>query len=105
MSLSIDVDTVTAVLLADGWHTVVNGSFDLDAYEYLWSGIDGVKVADLRKYPNERGGDRDPILLHGGGNSGVCATGFSFTAEDGDRVSGPLTAILAVRHRPEGTAA
>jgi hypothetical protein len=39
----------------------------------------------------------DPTVLHGGGNSGVCAVGFSFK-EDVSLVSGPLTAILAVRH-------
>lgn len=75
MSLAIDVDNVTAVLLADGWHTVVDDSFNLDAYEYTWQGE----------------------ALHGGGQSGVCATGYAFTDSDGDSLAGPLTAILAVR--------
>jgi hypothetical protein len=33
MSLYIDVDRVSSVLLADGWHAVAEDSFDLDAYE------------------------------------------------------------------------
>lgn len=77
MSLAINTDHVTAVLLTDGWHDVTDASFDLDAYEYVWAG--------------ER--------MHAGGNSGICATGFSFKTLDGDDLSGPLTAIQAVRHR------
>lgn len=83
MSLAIDVDRVTAVLLADGWHHVANQSFTLDSYEYLW-------------YPtNTRRSDFE--ILHGGGQSGVCATGFAFQDTDGQTTAGPLTAILAVR--------
>jgi hypothetical protein len=39
MSLSIDIDRVSDVLLADGWHRVIfqNGesTFLIDAYEYI----------------------------------------------------------------------
>ncbi len=80
MSLAIDVDEVTEVLLADGWHTVSDKSFELDAYEYTWSGE----------------------VAHGGGSSGVCATGFAFRedwATPPRLMAGPLTAILAVRYR------
>lgn len=88
MSLVIDVDQVTEVLLAGGWLAVTDKSFTVDAYEYLW-------------WPNERSRETgDPTLLHGGGNSGVCATGFSFKTSDGQIVSGPLTTILAVKTRP-----
>ena len=37
MSLAIDVDRVIQVLLADGWHEVLDDSFDLDAYEFIHS--------------------------------------------------------------------
>lgn len=75
MSLSIDTDAVTSVLLADGWHNVADQSFDLDSYEYVW-------------------GER---IVHGGGNYGICATGFTFTTNAGITLSGPLTSLLAVR--------
>lgn len=81
MSIAIQVDNVTAVLLADGWHDVADDTFDLDSYEYLH-------------------GDH---LLHGGGNSGVCATGFTFRETGGQLLSGPLTAVLAVRHKEAQT--
>lgn len=74
MSLYIDVDKVTEVLLTDGWHTVADSSFNLDSSEYHY-------------------GD---MLLHGGGNSGVCATGFTFIDDQGKTLFDPLTAILAV---------
>lgn len=78
MSLYIDTATVTRVLLADGWHDVEAKSFTLDAYEYL----------------------EDEELLHGGGQDGICASGFNFTTPGvlGDTtLTGPLTSILAVQ--------
>ena len=32
MSLTIEVDDITHVLLADGWHTVHDASFGIDSY-------------------------------------------------------------------------
>jgi len=66
--------------LADGWHQVVETSFDLDSYEFIADGDD---------------------LVHGGGSSGICAAGFTFktdvmTSTGFLRISGPLTSILAV---------
>ncbi len=81
MSLAIETAEVTAVLLGDGWHEVADSSFDLDSYEYI-HGTDS------------RG---DTVLAHGGGQSGVCATGYVFKEPDGTFTYGPLTAILAVR--------
>jgi hypothetical protein len=98
MSLAIDVDTVTHVLLSDGWHAVAAGSFTLDSYEFLWSGFDGLKVRELHTRRNEYGGDVDPMILHGGGNHDICAIGFAFTTVDGDTMGGPLSAVLAVRY-------
>jgi hypothetical protein len=97
MSLGIDMDAVTAVLLADGWHEVTDASFMLDLYEFLlWP----------------EGKERPPRTVHRGGASGICMTGFQFAeqiaitgAGPSDlpskrvvrMISGPLTAILAVR--------
>ena len=77
MSLAIDVDTVTAVLLSDGWHDVADDTFVLDAYEFIYGGQ----------------------ILHGGGNGGVCSTGFNFKEPSGAWLCGPLTAVLAVQHK------
>lgn len=78
MSLAIDLDSVAAVLLDDGWHEVLDESFAIDAYEYTWA--------------------------HGGGAAGICAAGFSFLTREHDLgvsgrilIAGPLTAVRAVK--------
>lgn len=86
MSLLINPDRITGVLLLDGWHDLEAGTFDLDSYEF---GI---------AHDNGRG----PDLWHAGGAAGITATGFAFTPLGTlDRISGPLTAILAVRELPD----
>lgn len=81
MSLAIQIGDVVSVLLADGWHEVENTSFTIDSYEYL------------------EDSSADSFVLHGGGQSGICATGFRFLedTERGTYLAGPLSAILAVR--------
>ena len=77
MSLDIDIQDVAEVLLADGWHVVHGKSFGLDGFDFTLAGR----------------------RVHGGGDSGVCATGFSFVPDqEGSRIAGPLTSILALRY-------
>jgi hypothetical protein len=78
MSLRIDIDYVKSVLLADGWHPVYKESFDIDSYEFI-------------QEANSR-----PMLIHSGEHS-TCAAGFSFMEDEDTVISGPMTAILAVR--------
>ena len=86
MSLAIDIDKTTRVLLADGWHTVDEHSFYIDSYEYLW----------------HHEGHNSPDLVHGGGSSGICAAGFGFLdSETQELMFGPLTSILAVQANRE----
>ena len=82
MSLEIDVDKVTDVLLADGWHKVGKSTFAIDAYEFI----------------QRRGEGRDPIMLVSGGSvQGVPSTGATWLdAKTKSYVSCPLTSILAV---------
>ena len=75
MSLSLEVKQVSGVLLADGWHTVAEQSFDLDAYEY-WHG------GHMRQ------------------KEGVPATGAKWREPDGTMVVCPLVSVLAVRLTP-----
>jgi hypothetical protein len=79
MSLAIDVDNITHVLLADGWHEVQDASFGIDSYEFM-----------------SRQGMGNSPMLGGGQEKHVAASGFSFT--EGDHIlSGPLTSVLAVK--------
>lgn len=81
MSLAINPDHITRVLLADGWHPVHNTSFNIDSYEFVW---------------------RD-LIVHGGGQSGITAAGYIFTTDGGVILCGPLTSVLAVELKPKRT--
>ena len=72
MSLAIRPDKVTAVLLADGWMPVVEGSLEFGAFEFQDAGADS---------------------SHGPGG-----LGFSFeSSRGGERVTGPISSLLAVQ--------
>jgi hypothetical protein len=75
MSLAIDVDNVTAVLIAGTWYEVADESFELDSYEYMTG----------------------ELILHGGGTAGITAAGYRFKTRVGAWMYGPLTAIQSVR--------
>ena len=85
MNLAIDVDSVTHVLLGDGWHEVVDKSFTVAPYEY------GRTVAT---------GDGAPsfeLVLVAGGASPM---GFAFDeARTGASMCGPLASVVAVRRQ------
>ena len=93
MSLAIEVTEVLRANVRGIWHDVdlykknnkLLSSFCIDAYEFVKSyGTNGIPLAD-------------PYLVHGGGQSDICPTGFSFVdADTGLTVSGPLTSLDAV---------
>jgi hypothetical protein len=81
MSLAIEVDEVVKVNISGKWYDVNHyddgrtSSFALDSYEFI----------------------NGSLLLHGGGEGGMCATGFTFVdAETNLTMAGPLTSIIAV---------
>jgi hypothetical protein len=74
MSLAIDPESVSAVLMADGWHEIERGTFRLDAYEYLQDGLGSLDF----------------------GSAGFCFDTERGGMMAGSRVAGPLTSILAV---------
>jgi hypothetical protein len=78
MSLYINIEKVYAVCVGNRWTQIEEGSFDLDSYEF----------------------QHDDNLLHGGGQGGLCATGFRGKVIDdpiGGFIQGPLTALQGVR--------
>jgi hypothetical protein len=75
MSMAIDVERVTSVLLPDGWYEVSEGSFAVGSYEYLQSG---------------------ESVYWGSGPASI-PSGFSYE-NSGTRIAGPLTTVLAVRY-------
>jgi hypothetical protein len=62
MSLPIEVENVIGVLLKDGWHDVVDQSFEIDTYKYLRDGVPEIESGQADEMPSigatwkERGG-------------------------------------------------
>ena len=71
--MNIQIKNVTNVLLADGWHAVDEGSFRVDTYQ--------LRTGNTVKAP-----------------SGTAVDGFEFGLL-GERVAGPLSSVLAIRHK------
>jgi hypothetical protein len=86
VSLQINMSKISAVLLGNQWHDVVPETFGIDAYE----------LGSYYPSPDYASGFAFS-MHHGGGESGVCSTGFAFQSTEGTWVSGPLTAIQAVK--------
>lgn len=77
MSIHIEPSTVTAVLLADGWHDVTPGTFS---------------TGDIALAPEQQ-------LMYLQNLPAVHnAVWFTMTERGAGRLAGPLTAILAVRY-------
>jgi hypothetical protein len=80
MSLAIEVNDVVEVLLPDGWHPVVDGSFEIDGYEFL---------------------HEDIVRVGGGGVEGISATGATWKEPSGEWVACPFPQIRAVKYKRE----
>ena len=93
MSLAIEVDDVTQLLLADGWHTVDDASFESTLTSSggmkAWTTarvLEVVKTSTSRQQGHRGSTAREHIA----------AAGFSFT-EGAHVLCGPLTSVLAVK--------
>ncbi len=81
MSLDINPDKITEVLVSGQWIAIRPGTFDIGGYNFAYSSY---------------------ALLSAGESDDVTATGFgaSMADESGHRICGPLTALQAVKVRP-----
>lgn len=91
MSLSIDVEKIKEVLLADRqWHQVADGSFEIDAYEFL-------RGSEFKPGVEEAG-----MLLKTGSEGLLSTRGARWSEVDsgGKRrlVFCPITAIQAISY-------
>lgn len=83
---AIPTKDIWSVLLADGWHDVLAGSFAIRTYEF---------VSD----PDTR---QSPWPIHQADGAGYSFLAFRDESENSDLdtcwMSGPVSAILAVKH-------
>jgi len=100
VSLAIDVEKVTEVLIGDCWFEVEPRSFTLDSYEFIEPPDEYDPELDHAGMGRAHWESQYGFTLHGGGQSGVCATGFVFAhaKQGGAYVAGPLTAVSAVKY-------
>lgn len=75
MARKIDADNIIAVLLADGWHEVAEGSFYLDDYEFY-----------RKHWASQPSGDPPPAA--------------SWKDSNGYRIVCPLGSVLGFRLKP-----
>lgn len=85
MSIAIEIDNVSAVLLRDGWHEVLNKSFEIDAYEFI--------------HHNDPESQDYEVRVGGGELDGISAKGAKWqNATDGTWIACPLNEIKALKY-------
>ena len=93
MSYQIDVASVTAVLLVDGWHKVKGRSFGVEPYGYVAGSDEGNGKAGART----RKGKAD--LVSPVAEKGLPPTlGARWTKPSGEVIACPVASVLALRH-------
>jgi len=93
LSLEIDVEKISEILLADGWHKVSavgdgRSSFGLDIYQF--------QESPSQEPPAPQPNAGQPTKA---GQEHETRSGARWTESDGSRVFCPLTSILAVKYR------
>ncbi len=105
MSYEIDVASVTAVLLADGWHRVKGKSFGIEPYGY-------VAVVAAEAKAEEKAAGKGNAKKDGRANGKKKANGIPAVAEkglapvlgarwtkpNGEVIACPVASVLALRH-------
>ncbi len=109
MSLEIDVEKISEVLLADGWHKVSpvgdgRSSFGLDVYEFhnvlSQEKADSQENAGRRAKEGKDGKEGNESRQAGQQRQDQAGarSGARWTESDGSRVFCPVTSILAVKY-------
>jgi hypothetical protein len=105
VSYEIDVESVTAVLLADGWHRVKGRSFGIEPYGYVAipNGKDvkagGGEGAGKKGNGKKKAAAVPPSVV----DKGLAPTlGARWTKPNGEVIACPMGSVLALRHARVG---
>jgi hypothetical protein len=119
VSYEIDVSSVTAVLLADGWHRVKGRSFGIEPYGYV-AIPNGAGKADAAKDAKDAKDDKDAAegkpakngksakkkaarVVEPVADKGLPPImGARWTKPSGEVIACPVTSVLALRHGRSG---
>jgi hypothetical protein len=98
MAYEIDVASVTAVLLADGWHRVKGKSFGIEPYGFV-TVPNGEPVEPEGKDAKEGKSRKAKASILPVVQAGVAPTmGARWTKPSGEVIACPLASVLALRH-------
>jgi hypothetical protein len=111
VSYEIDVSSVTAVLLADGWHRVKGRSFGIEPYGYVaipngHGKADGAKDAkdakdagDGKAAKNAKSEKKKAARVEPVADKGLPPImGARWTKPSGEVIACPVASVLALRH-------
>ena len=114
MSYEIDVSSVTAVLLADGWHRVKGRSFGIEPYGYVaipngHGKVDGAKDAkdagDGKAAKGAKSAKKKAARVEPVADKGLPPImGARWTKPSGEVIACPVASVLALRHGLSGKA-
>lgn len=112
MSYEIDVASVTAVLLADGWHKVKGRSFGIEPYGYVAvpngsdakaGAGDGKKAEGKKADGKKANGKKKAATVPSVVDKGVAPMlGARWTKPSGEVIACPVGSVLALRHARVG---
>jgi hypothetical protein len=98
MAYDIDVSSVTAVLLADGWHKVKGPSFGVEPYGYVVVAPEA-KPADGegKKSANGNGKKKAPPMSAVAEKGLSPSLGARWTKPNGEVIACPVASVIALR--------
>jgi hypothetical protein len=109
VSYEIDVSTVTAVLLADGWHRVKGRSFGIEPYGYVAipdgnGKADGAKdVKEPKDGKDAKSAKKKAVRVEPVADKGLPPImGARWTKPSGEVIACPVGSVLALRHGRAG---
>ena len=108
MSYEIDVSSVTAVLLADGWHRVKGRSFGIEPYGYVAipnghakadAAKDAKDAGDGKAAKSAKSAKKKAARVEPVADKGLPPImGARWTKPSGEVIACPVASVLALRH-------
>ena len=110
MSYEIDVSSVTAVLLADGWHRVKGRSFGIEPYGYVAipngngkaeakDAKDAKDAGEGKAAKNAKSAKKKAARVEPVADKGLPPImGARWTKPSGEVIACPVASVLALRH-------
>jgi hypothetical protein len=98
MAYDIDVSSVTAVLLADGWHKVKGRSFGVEPYGYVLAAPEAKPADGEGKKSGNGNAKKKAAAMAPAAEKGISpGLGARWTKPNGEVIACPVGSVLALR--------